>query len=91
MEPKLREGIQVAGEGRELSVTAGPGKPERRGKFPLDWFDPEEAWKPLLDSGDDRIRIAAVKYLTDQKYGRAASAAKASGEKQHKITLVVDL
>ena len=45
----------------------------------------------MLESNDERIRLAAAKYLTDRLYGKATQAVKLSGETEHKITVVVDL
>jgi hypothetical protein len=90
--PSASEGGKAASDGSKTKTGRRPaGVRQNAGGFACSHFDAEVVWKSMLESNDERIRLAAAKYLTDRLYGRAAQAVKVSGEMDHKITVVVDL
>ena len=92
-EPQMQERLQVMpGEARRAGSRSAAKVQGRAGaSFACEHFDAERVWKSMLESNDERIRLAAAKYLTDRLYGRAGQAVKLAGEGEHKITVVVDL
>lgn len=91
--PRMQESLRVVSGGRLRAGTRSAAKVQGRAtaSFVCEHFDAEMVWKSMLESNDERIRLAAAKYLTDRLYGRAGQAVKLSGEGEHKITVVVDL
>ena len=92
-EQRMQEGVRVVTRGAVRAGTRAAARVQGRAaaSFACEHFDAEMVWKSMLESNDERIRLAAAKYLTDRLYGRAGQAVKLPVEVEHKITVVVDL
>jgi hypothetical protein len=54
-------------------------------------IEQERHWKSLLASDDEKIRMDAVKYLTDRLYGKAPQSMELKGEMDVVTRVVSDL
>jgi hypothetical protein len=43
-------------------------------------IDQAKAWKELIQSKDERIRLEALKYLSDRAYGKASQSVNLQGD-----------
>jgi len=43
-------------------------------------IDQKKAWMDLMSSNDERIRLEALKYLSDRAYGRPAQSVQLQGD-----------
>ncbi len=84
----------MAGKGGKR---AGAGRPKRvitQAKKDLSSeilasVNQKKIWRELLNSKDPKIKMDAVKYLTDRAHGRARESVKVSGDAENPLVVTV--
>jgi hypothetical protein len=74
------KGGRRPGAGRKPSTIKGIAKklPKESAELLLTEINANSKWVTLANSGDERIQLETLKYLTDRAYGKARQAIQAT-------------
>jgi len=85
------KGGKRPGAGRKPSTIKGITKrlPRESAELLLAEINANSKWVTLANSGDERIQLETLKYLTDRAYGKARQAVEHSGDTSAPLEVIV--